>query len=204
MWCLPLLRSRIRLSDYLASFGEGCSVLRLKLCRLSIWPLPFYCYVLVTRTWHWTIGLSYFSKNFVFDNRLTNSITQAVWNSLKFIKLKLSHYTPRSRLGERRYSSYSFSTSALDGGEWSASRPVCALAPGKGPPVPTAQEAGWASEPVWTQRLEEKSFRLWRGLNLDRPVVQPVARHYTDWATRLTISFRYIVILSRNVPISPN
>jgi hypothetical protein len=25
--------------------------------------------------------------------------------------------------GERRYSSYSFSTSALDGGEWSASRP---------------------------------------------------------------------------------
>jgi hypothetical protein len=23
--------------------------------------------------------------------------------------------------------------------------------------------------------------------NLDRPVVQPVARHYTDWATRLTI-----------------
>jgi hypothetical protein len=23
-------------------------------------------------------------------------------------------------------------------------------------------------------------------LNLDRPVVQPVARHNTDWATRLT------------------
>jgi hypothetical protein len=29
---------------------------------------------------------------------------------------------------------------------------------------------------VWTQRLEEKSFRLSRGSNLDRPVVQPVAR----------------------------
>jgi hypothetical protein len=27
-----------------------------------------------------------------------------------------------------------------------------------GPPVPTGQEAGWASEPGWTQRLEEKSF----------------------------------------------
>jgi hypothetical protein len=26
------------------------------------------------------------------------------------------------------------------------------------PPVPTGQEAGWAPEPVWTQRLEEKSF----------------------------------------------
>jgi hypothetical protein len=60
--------------------------------------------------------------------------------------------------GERRYSSYSFSTSALDGGEWSASRPGRALAPVKGPAVPTVQEAGWAPESVWTQRLEEKSF----------------------------------------------
>jgi hypothetical protein len=51
------------------------------------------------------------------------------------------------------YSSYSFTTSALDGGEWSASRPGRAL-----PPVPIVQEAGWAPEPVWTQRLEEKLF----------------------------------------------
>jgi hypothetical protein len=39
-------------------------------------------------------------------------------------------------LGGRGYSSYSFFTSALDGGEWSASRSGRALAPGKGPPVP--------------------------------------------------------------------
>jgi hypothetical protein len=26
----------------------------------------------------------------------------------------------------------------------------------KDPPVPIVQEAGWAPEPVWTQRLEEK------------------------------------------------
>jgi hypothetical protein len=26
------------------------------------------------------------------------------------------------------------------------------------PPVPIVQEAGWAQEPVWTQRLEEKPF----------------------------------------------
>jgi hypothetical protein len=56
------------------------------------------------------------------------------------------------------YSSYSFTTSALDGGEWSASRPGRVLPPGKGSPVPIVQEAGWAPEPVWTQRLEEKSF----------------------------------------------
>jgi hypothetical protein len=34
------------------------------------------------------------------------------------------------------------------------------LPPGKGPPVTIVQEAGWASEPVWTQRLEEKSFAI--------------------------------------------
>jgi hypothetical protein len=34
------------------------------------------------------------------------------------------------------------------------------FAPGKGPPVPIVQEAGWASKPVWTQRLEEKYFTL--------------------------------------------
>jgi hypothetical protein len=64
---------------------------------------------------------------------------------------------PLHAWGERRYSSYSFSTSALDGGEWSASRPGRAFTPGKGLPVPIVQEAGWAPEPVWTQRLEEKS-----------------------------------------------
>jgi hypothetical protein len=59
--------------------------------------------------------------------------------------------------GERRYSSYSFTTSALDGSDWSASRQGRALPPGERTPVPNVQEAGWAPEPVWTQRLEEKS-----------------------------------------------
>jgi hypothetical protein len=85
-------------------------------------------------------------------------------------------------------SSYSFSTSALDGGELSALSPGRALAPGKGSPVPTVQEAGWAQEPVWAQRVKKKSFIFYQGSNLDSPVVQPVARHYTDWATRLTLT----------------
>jgi hypothetical protein len=57
-------------------------------------------------------------------------------------------------LGERRYSL------ALEGGEWSASRPSRSLPPGKEPPVPIVQKAGWAPEPVWTQRLQEKSSAL--------------------------------------------
>jgi hypothetical protein len=96
------------------------------------------------------------------------------------LKLKLSPIRHKSAWGERIYSSYSLSTLALNGAEWSASRPGRTLAPGKGPPVPIVQEAEWAPEPVWTQMIEEKSFRLCRESNLDRPIVQPVARHYTD------------------------
>jgi hypothetical protein len=35
-----------------------------------------------------------------------------------------------------------------------------ALYPGKEPPVPILQEAGWAPEPVWTQGLEENPLPL--------------------------------------------
>jgi hypothetical protein len=82
-----------------------------------------------------------------------------VWPTCsKKVKVKQSRYTPWRRLGGEEYSSYSFTTSALDGGEWSVSRPGRALPPEKGPAVPIVQEAGWAPEPVWTQRLQEKSF----------------------------------------------
>jgi hypothetical protein len=57
------------------------------------------------------------------------------------LKLKPSNYTPRRRLGEKRYSSCSFLASALDVGEWSVSLPGHALAPGKGPTVPIVQES---------------------------------------------------------------
>jgi hypothetical protein len=71
-------------------------------------------------------------------------------------------------------------TSALDGGEWSASCPSRTLPPGKGHLVPIAQEAGWAPEPVWTQRLEEKSFA---SAGNRTPIARSIVRHYTDWAT---------------------
>jgi hypothetical protein len=82
-----------------------------------------------------------------------------------------------AHLGDRRYSSYSFLTSALEGGEWSASHHSCDLPQGKEPPVPIVQEAGWAPELVWTQRLEEKSSA---SVGDRTPAVQSVVRHYTD------------------------
>ena len=49
--------------------------------------------------------------------------------------------------------------------------------PGKDP-VPIVQEAGWAPGPVWTgaENLAPTGIPSW--------TVQPVASHYTDWATR--------------------
>jgi hypothetical protein len=73
-----------------------------------------------------------------------------------------------------------------------------ALLPGERTPVPIAQEAGWTPETVWIQRLQEKSFRLCRGSNVDRPVVQPVTGHYTDWATRLTNDICAVRIMGKD------
>jgi hypothetical protein len=52
-------------------------------------------------------------------------------------------------------------------------------------PVPTVQEAVWDPEPVWTQRLEEKSSAP---VGDRTPAVQSVVRHCTDRATRLTFN----------------
>jgi hypothetical protein len=79
-----------------------------------------------------------------------------LYNQIVYILIVSSSINRHSGTkGERTYSSYSFLTSVLDKGEWSASRHGRALNPGKGPLVPIVQEAGWAPDLVWTQRLEE-------------------------------------------------
>jgi hypothetical protein len=139
---------------------------------------------------------------------------------------------------ERRYSSYSYSTSALDVGEWSASRPGRALAPGKrhstiitmhvlykkkshntpmeaqvggdvllllihdvgtrwecmvsvtpGPRFTPGERTtghctgGWVGPRAGlATQVKGKISCLCRVSNLDHPVVQSIARHYTDWA----------------------
>jgi hypothetical protein len=70
---------------------------------------------------------------------------------------------------ERKYRSYSFLNSALDGGEWLASRSGHVLPPRKEPTVPIKQKAGWASELNSSQRLEKKIFCLWWEWNLCLP-----------------------------------
>jgi hypothetical protein len=55
---------------------------------------------------------------------------------------KLSYYSHADAKGERKYSFYSFLTSTLDGGEWSASCPGRALSPGKDPQYPLYRRLG--------------------------------------------------------------
>jgi hypothetical protein len=83
-------------------------------------------------------------------------------------------------LGDRWYSFYSFLTSALEGGEWSASCPDRSLPLGKEPPVPIVQEDRWAPELVWMQRLEKKSSASVGNRTL---AVQSIVWYYTDCST---------------------
>jgi hypothetical protein len=66
-------------------------------------------------------------------------LSRAVYFMINFIKY-IKQSSPATRhggaWGERRYSSYLFLTSALDGGEWSVSRPGRALSRGKDPRYP--------------------------------------------------------------------
>jgi hypothetical protein len=115
-----------------------------------------------TKTQHWT--------RFLFTINITKSDRRKVKG--KAVPLHTMEHRE-----ERRYSSYSLMTSALEGGEWSASSPGHTLHLGKGP---TGQEAGWAPEPVQTQTLQEKSSCFCQGSNLKHLVVQSIIRRYTD------------------------
>jgi hypothetical protein len=91
--------------------------------------------------------------------------------------VKQSYNTPMEAKGEIMYSSYSFLTSALDRVEWSASRP------GERTPG-THWTGGWVGPRAGpATEISAKILCPCRGQNLDRPVVQAVARRCTDWAT---------------------
>jgi hypothetical protein len=137
---------------------------RLRIRRLHHWHTRATGSVTLLSVW-------IFNSNYYIKNIVTRFIAFVAWNGHAVrVHNKIDglwvcrgeQSSPSTRhgraCGEKRYSSYSFTTSTLDGGEWSASRPGRALTPGKGPPVPIVQETGWPPEPVWTQGLEEKSF----------------------------------------------
>jgi hypothetical protein len=72
---------------------------------------------------------------------------------------------------------HSVLTSALVGGEWSASHAPTAL-----PPVPIRQEVGWTPQSRSGRREEEKILDLTGTRNSEPSVVQHIASRYTNYA----------------------
>jgi hypothetical protein len=75
--------------------------------------------------------------------------------------------------------------------EWSASRPSRAFTPGKRTPG-THCTGGWVGPRAGLDtEVRGKILCPRRGSKSDRPVVQPVVRHYTDWANTAPIINQY-------------
>jgi hypothetical protein len=82
--------------------------------------------------------------------------------------------------GERKYSSYLFSTSELDEGKWSASRPGRALPPGKGP-LSTQWTGGWVG-PRADLDTEARRRILWPLSEMEpRSPGGPARSHILHW-----------------------
>jgi hypothetical protein len=141
-------------------------------CSINLLSFPS----LYTNTWTHTVAETFYFKLIFFIEILPKLQLNELSLSRTKAKSVPLHAVEALGGGGWKYSSYSYLTSALNGSEWTASRPGRTLAPGNGPPVPIVQMVGWTPEPVWTQRLEENSFRLGQRSNLNRPIVQPVAR----------------------------
>jgi hypothetical protein len=74
-------------------------------------------------------------KNLKFSHGATSTCAHEKRKEIVFHVDKRSSYCHAGDKGERQYSSYSFLTLALDGVEWSASRPSYTLPPGERTPV---------------------------------------------------------------------
>jgi hypothetical protein len=98
------------------------------------------------------------------------------------LQLKHSHYTPWRWLWERRYSSYSFLTLALDGGVSGLRHALAALLPRKKDPrYPLYRRLGGPQSWSGYRGYSENPFCLCSESNLDRTVVQSAVRYFTEW-----------------------
>jgi hypothetical protein len=97
-------------------------------------------------------------------------------------KVKQSRYTSWMRLGGEKVQLIFIHDHGTRWGEWTASRPGRAFTPGERTPG-THCTGGWV-DPRAGLDTEARGKILCprRGSNTDRPVVQPVVRHYTAWA----------------------
>jgi hypothetical protein len=105
---------------------------------------------------------------------------------------KQSHNTPVEAQGKIRYSSYSFTTLGLDGS--GQRRAPAALFPGERTPRYPLDKRLSGPHSRSGLRGCRKILCLWRRSNLDRPVIQSIARLCTDWTTPAPHSNTYRMI----------
>jgi hypothetical protein len=121
----------------------------------------------------------------------TSSIIEFRLLSIK-VKVKLSlcfNWAPRHEgiLMEWRYCSTNYLASALDGGEWSASRHGRFTPREIDPSTPWIR--GWVgTRAVLDAVVKRKIPSPRRESNPRTPIVQPVAPRYTDWAITALLS----------------
>jgi hypothetical protein len=115
------------------------------------------------------------------------------------VKVKLSlcfNWAPRHEgvLAVWRYSSTHSSTSALDGGEWSAWRPS------RFTPRERAPGIQWIGGWVGPRAVLDVVVKRSRGSKPRTPIVQPAAQRYTDWAITAPVSapLPYIIRVTKS------
>jgi hypothetical protein len=136
------------------------------------------------------------------EGPVTGTCENCKESSSYMVKVKLSlcfNWAPRHEgvLGEWMYSSTHSLTSALDGDEWSASRPG-RLTPKERAPG-TYWMGGWVGpRAVLDAVVKRKIPSPRRESNSRTPIVQPVAQRYTDWTitTRFELHERWDIWLA--------
>jgi hypothetical protein len=105
-------------------------------------------------------------------------------------------------LGEWMYSSTHYLISALDGGEWSASRPGRFIPRERAPG--THWIGGWVGPRAVPDAVEKRKIpRRRREPDPRTPMVQPVAQRYTDWPTTACFRVHVIFVLANASYLHP-
>jgi hypothetical protein len=156
-------------------------------CRhnpLCCFSMSVYCYC----RFRYRFSLETFGYTFVCSNENNGTyLAFTISEFILYIKVKLSlcffNWAPRHEgvLGEWMYSSTHSLTSALNGGEWSASCPG-RFNPREGDPG-THWIGGWVGPRAGLDAMVKiKIPKPHRESNPRTPIVQLVAQRYTDWA----------------------